>query len=364
MPLIIDGNNGITQGTLSINESTGITASNYSINSSGITAGSTTIDSTGVTLSGSLYTFAANRPVFEVLGFQFKNDNGILSPTNKSKTRWFNQTDNTWVVPTGVNYIFVKMWGAGGGGGAYGGWRQGSHGGAGGFSHGIVPVVPGQTITIRPGGRGISRWGANKAYPDGGGASTGGGDNQYCAAGGGSSSIIVPSISTSACMYAGGGGGGGAVNGFGYNSGGAGGGFYGQPGRITAYTGESPGHFGRGGTQTSGGAAGVGSNTTGGAGSLGQGGTHQNTSCYGGGGGGGYYGGGSGAFGNGNSMGGGGGGSGYIHPNIIMGATYSGSWHIPPFYQDEDATDNGLYFMGFGGLDDGHGGPGCIVFYY
>lgn len=270
--------------------------------------------------------------------------------------------DETWVVPAGVYYIFVKMWGAGGGGGAYGGWRQGSNGGGGGYTQAIVPVVPGETITRRIAQRGYSRWGANKAYPDGGGASTGGGDNQYTGSGGGSTSIKVPSVSSEYCLFAGGGGGGGSVNGYAFNSGGAGGGLQGQCGAYTAYNSNT--HNGKGGTQTAGGSAGSGTNTTGGAGSFKQGGTHQNTNNYGGGGGGGWYGGGSGAYGNGNSMGGGGGGAGYVHPSLI-GMTMTGSGNIPANHTDiwlGRFVETVQYARG--GEEDGYGGPGLLVWFY
>jgi hypothetical protein len=273
-------------------------------------------------------------------------------------------SDSTWVVPAGVYFIFVKMWGAGGGGGAYGGWRQGSNAGGGGYTQGIIPVTPGETITYRVGQRGYSRWSTNKAYPDGGGSSTGGGDNQYCGSGGGSTSIKVLSLSSEYCMFAGGGGGGGCANGYAFNSGGAGGGLQGQPGAYTAYNSGGT-NFGGGGKQDSGGRGGTGNNTTGGAGSFKQGGTHQNGNSYGGGGGGGWYGGGSGAYG-GSSMGGGGGGSGYVHPSII-GLTMTGSGNIPANHSDPwlgrfQGQDDLQYARG--GEEDGYGGPGLMVWWW
>ena len=306
------------------------------------------------------------RPYFNVLGFQFQQQNGITTPMNKQSVAWFNATTNTWIVPTGVNYIFVKMWGAGGGGGQYGGWRQGSLGGSGGFSHGIVPVVPGTTITIKPGERGLTPDNnPHYSFPDAGSSATSSGDAQYSSGGGGSSSIIVPSISSSPCMYAGGGGGGGSVNGFSLDNGGPGGGLVGGSAASNRYTSGigSSGNVGQGGTQSSGGAATTGNQTSGGAGSLGQGGTHQSVNSYGGGGGGGYYGGSSGCYTN-SSMGGGGGGSGYLHPSLIMAATYTGSARQPPFFFDPDLTQDGLYWYGHGGDEACYGGNGVIVFYY
>jgi hypothetical protein len=291
---------------------------------------------------------------------------GYVDAIGKSWSARGEQTsDTSWTVPTGVYWIFVKMWGAGGGGGAYGGWRQGSSGGGGGYTQGLVPVTPGETITMRVGQRGYARWGSNRAYPDGGGASTGGGDNQYVGSGGGSTSIKVPSLSSEFCMFAGGGGGGGSVTGYAYNSGGAGGGIQGSPGARNNYTQSSGTNYGGGGQQTTGGRAGSGNNTTGGAGSFKQGGTHQNNNCYGGGGGGGWYGGGSGAYG-GSSMGGGGGGSGYVHPSIY-GVTMTGNGNNPANQDDPwlgrfIGQDDIIYARG--GEDDGFGGPGLLIWWW
>lgn len=291
--------------------------------------------------------------------------NGPVSFEGKSMLARADAAAFTWVVPAGVTYVFVKMWGAGGGGGAYGSWRNGSFGGGGGYSHGLIPVTPGETLTMRTGGRGLPRNGAGKAYPDGGGASLSGGDNQYTASGGGSTSILVPSLSSEYCMFAGGGGGGGTVNGYAVNSGGAGGGIQGQPGAYSNYNSNGV-NFGGGGKQTSGGRGGTGNSTTGGAGSFKQGGTHQNANCYGGGGGGGWYGGGSGAYG-GSSMGGGGGGSGYVHPNIALGFTTTGNGSVPgnssdPWLNYFSGQDDRQYATG--GEDDGISGPGLLILWY
>lgn len=305
-----------------------------------------------------------------ILGFWFQDDqDGYTTITGKTRTVFQHTGANqNFTVPAGITNIFVKMWGAGGGGGSYGGWRQGSTGGAGGYSEAIVPVIPGQVLTIRVGGRGLARHGTGAGWPNGGAASTGGGDNQYAASGGGSSSLIVPSINSgNPCMFAGGGGGGGSITGFARNPGGAGGGLRGEDGyvELTQYTPFSV--VGKGGTQTAGGAAGVGGNTTGGAGSSNQGGTHQNTNCYGGGGGGGFFGGGSGAYINGNSMAGGGGGSGFIHSSLIRGQTLTGCREYPPCANDPDAIEFSVGTstrIGVGGDESSSGGHGLVVFYY
>ena len=368
-----------TATTLNIGASTGTTTINNNLNTNSLITIATASVGTNLNVTNSigLGTTASGttgvisypvRPYFNVLGFQFQEQNGIITPMNKQSVAWFNATTNTWIVTTGVNYIFVKMWGAGGGGGLYGGWRQGSLGGSGGFSHGIVPVVPGTTITIKPGERGLTPDNnPHYSFPDGGSSATSNGDARYASGGGGSSSIIVPSISSSPCMYAGGGGGGGSISGYSLNNGGPGGGLVGGTAALNLYTtgfgGSGP--AGQGGTQSSGGTAGTGNSANNGqAGSLGQGGTFQNGNPYGGGGGGGYYGGGSGAYTNGNSMGGGGGGSGYLHPSLIMAATYTGSARQPAFFFDPDLTQDGLYWYGHGGDEACYGGNGVIVFYY
>jgi hypothetical protein len=317
------------------------------------------------------YTTNFSTGVLTRSGWLIQNHSNYLLPLSTprgaapTKVTYGNGTTSTLVIPATVTSILVKMWGAGGGGGSYGSWRQGSLGGAGGYSHAIVPVVPGETITIRPGAGGSPNPSNTKAFPDGGGASLSGGDNQYAASGGGSSSIQVPSISASFCLWAGGGGGGGSVTGYAVNSGGAGGGLNGHGGSITSYTSGGGQNNGGGGSQTAGGTATAATNTTGGAGALGQGGTHQNANNYGGGGGGGYYGGGSGAYGN-SSMGGGGGGSGYVHPSLIMGVTQSGNGRVPGNAGDPDLSMSSSQTIQFalGGEESGYGGLGLVVIYY
>ena len=302
------------------------------------------------------------RQIFTVYGFDFELENGIITPINKTRYNYTHTgADQSLVVPAGVNYIFVKMWGGGGGGGSYGGWRQGSLGGAGGFSHGIIPVVPGETISIRVGGRGLAVPGSTNAYPDGGRASVSGTDNRYGGSGGGSSSIRVPSQSNSFVIVAGGGGGGGSVNGYELNSGGAGGGLIGECGVVNPINGNN--NNGKGGTQAAGGAGGTGTINTGGSGASFQGGSGTNAAPYSGGGGGGYFGGGAGGYGT-NSMGGGGGGSGFIRSGVIMGATYTGQQFIPPFYDDPDLANSSTERYAKGADEGGHGGHGYIILYY
>lgn len=304
-------------------------------------------------------------PIMEVRGFKFKFASGFLICANKTCQIFAATTGAaaTFVVPAGVNFIFVKMWGAGGGGGSYGGWRQGGSGGGGGYSHAIVPVTPGETITYRVGGPGLANPGAAKAFPDGGGASTGGADNQYCGSGGGSTSLSVPSLG-GYVMWAGAGGGGGACNGWAYTAGGAGGGLCGEKGSVNSDYSATNG--GGGGTQIAGGAVGTTGNSAGGAGAFNQGGTHQHGSNYGGGGGGGYYGGASGNYATAASMGGGGGGSGYVSAALTMGVTIGGSQRMPGRAGDPDlaAANGAVQPYATGGEENCHGGSGLIAIYY
>lgn len=246
------------------------------------------------------------------------------------------QGSSSFVVPTGVTSLTVKMWGAGGGGGGGANGQIGGAGGGGGFTQATISVTPGETLTTYVGGGG----GGGNYSASGSDAGGGGG-------GGGHTSIyrgVTPLI-----IAAGGGGGGGArSNNAGGAAGGAGGGTTGAAGANIA---TNNGGGGAGGTQSAGGAAGAarsGANagTTGASLSGGDGGDARNgagadgsgaagglasggngglsnistTRSGGGGGGSGYFGGGGGSATtstNGAAGGGGGGGSSYI----VSGAT-------------------------------------------
>ncbi len=297
----------------------------------------------------------------EAAGFNLTFDTINIVPRGKTRVSFtFLATDQSWVVPPSVQYIYAKCWGSGGGGGHSGGWTQGSMGGGGGFSRGLIPVTAGETLTLRVPRGGFANPGATNA-PFGGGSSTTGGDNQYAAGGGGYCGIFR---SSTPLMISGGGGGGGSVTGTStFCNGGAGGG-------IRGMRGESARGFssfaGGGGSQTSGGTAGNGGNTTGAVGIYLQGGSVQGN-VYGGGGGGGYFGGGSGSYGNGNVMAGGGGGSGYIHPSVIFGATFAGTGMYPARVDDVDYPDSSastFSSVGYGGMQQGNGGDGHIVIYF
>lgn len=293
-------------------------------------------------------------------GFAFNFEGVNIVPKNKTKVRYtFSASNQSFVVPAGITQIYVKLWGSGGGGGHYGGWSFGSHGGGGGHTRGLVPVTPGETLIVRVPRGGYANPGATSA-PFGGGSSTSGGDNQYAAGGGGYCGLFRGS--TPLLIAGGGGGGGSAVNRHDMNNGGAGGGYNGMRGeageQVQAWSGS-------GGSQTAGGLGGTGTNTTGQSGSYLQGGS-VNGSVYGGGGGGGYYGGGAGSYQN-NTMAGGGGGSGYIHPSIIMGATYPGTGRYCAGTEDVDypaSTSSNYSSVGYGGVQRQHGGDGHLVIYY
>jgi hypothetical protein len=123
-----------------------------------------------------------------------------------------------WVVPAGVNSIFITLTGAGGGGG------YGSSGGSGGLVSGTLAVSPGTTYVIIVGGAGTS--GRTHAYGGGGQ----GGYYGYGGAGGGRTAladnvgndIVTAGAGGGGAYYATGGAGGGNDGGNGNGSGGGG----------------------------------------------------------------------------------------------------------------------------------------------
>ena len=254
------------------------------------------------------------------------NGGNVLSPINKIKQTFnFTGADQTFTVPAGVSYIFAKLWGAGGGCGRAGGWSYGADGGGGGHSYALIPVSPGENLTVRVGGGGSTVVQAS-SFGGGGGAQSST-DLIYGGQGGGGTYIFR---SSTPLLIAGGGGGGGSSKIWLGMIGGAGGGLTGQKGEAPLDNRETYG--GSGGTQSAGG-----SSALGGAGSLYQGGT-AHVSSYGGGGGGGYYGGGGGSFDStlANTMGGGGGGSGFVASTCVFGGTFTGSFRIPAYHWDPD----------------------------
>ena len=174
-----------------------------------------------------------------------------------------------WTVPVGVTQLWVEAWGGGGGGGPTTG---GAGGGGGGYSRRLVPVNPGDqlTVTVGSGGAGCS----TAACPSNTGA-VGGATSlvdsrgsllvvAYGGSGGGSGGRIV--IPGAGGGFGGSGGVGGGNNGgegnfgLGNNTGGDGGGFGGAGGSGGLNGGGGGGGFGGGsaGSDTGGGDGGVG----------------------------------------------------------------------------------------------------------
>ena len=95
----------------------------------------------------------------------------------QAQTQVFTYTgaDQSFTVPAGITQITIKAWGAGGGAAN----NEGSAGGGGGFTQAILPVTPGENLTIIVGERGI-RGGGDVGIRYGGG-----GGNSSTAAGAG-----------------------------------------------------------------------------------------------------------------------------------------------------------------------------------
>ncbi len=283
------------------------------------------------------------------------------------KKTFIDKGASTFVVPSGVSSLTVKLWGGGAGGGGGAASAAGGAGGAGGYVTGTLAVTAGETLTLNVGGAGLG------GKFDGAGNDAGGGGG-----GGGYSSIYRSS--TPLAIAPGGGGGGGSRNATAGGAGGAG-------GTLTlgvAGTASGNGGGGGGGTNAAGGGAGsAGSNTgtagaslAGGAGADGRGAqgvdgsgsaggigggaaggspnTISGTTTYagGGGGGGGYYGGGGGGAptnANGNGGGGGGGGSAYSS-GLTSPTVTTGSGTTPGNSGDADRS--------YGAVGGGNGGTG------
>jgi len=289
------------------------------------------------------------------------------------------QGAGTYIVPSGITSLTVKMWGGGGGGGGGGATAAGGGGGGGGYSTATLTVTPGETLNVYVGGGG-----------DGGAYSSGGNDAGGGGGGGGYSSVYRGG--TLLLLASGGGGGGGARQARAGGGGGAGGGSTGVNG-SNGYT-STNGGGGGGGTQTTGGSGGTtsgnngsdGSSLTGGGGgggsssTTGPDGTGASGGLASGGGGGlaninttraGGGGGGAGLFGGGGggattssttaSGGGGGGGSSYAGG----GSTSAGSGTTPG--NASDTYLNGAADGGGGGsaLNNGtNGDNGLVVITY
>jgi len=146
-------------------------------------------------------------------------------------------TLQTYVVPSGVTALSVTVDGGGGGNSVFTGGTY-NYGGGGGRVSAIIPVTPGQTLTMRVGAAGApcSPWG----YRGSGGWPNGANGNQYGGGGGGSSSVW---LGGTVLVEAGGGGGAGSSVTIG--AGGAGGAQGTLPGGYK--TGTVPSSYGAGG---------------------------------------------------------------------------------------------------------------------
>lgn len=327
----------------------------------------------------------------------------VVSPAVNGKTVYnlavenlvFNTGGEYTISTIGATSIRATMWGAGGGG-AGSGWTSSHHGGAGGFSTGILDTTTNQSYTIIVGEGGYGPVtgpnGNGNFCTYGGGASSSpppnGGDYQYSAGGGGFSGIFTGTtqihttnilsssnyknvaVQSRAILVAGGGGGGGNNDRNSNNhDGGYGGGSSGTGGyRNSSLISATAGTQSATGTPTVSSGSwdptpiqslnnyGVPGRMQGGPGSGG---------TYGGGGGGGYFGGATSVDQPNGQMGGGGGGSGYFNPSSVSsGSTTTGSSRTDP-----SNTGNAFYLSpaGQGGLgrrdtrDGSRGSDGRIV---
>ncbi|MGB8625751.1 MAG: glycine rich domain-containing protein [Candidatus Cybelea sp.] len=281
------------------------------------------------------------------------------------QTFHFTGTAQSFKAPAGVELINVVALGAGGGPAPYRGYRK-LHG-RGGRVRAIIPVTPGQTLSVFVGGEGSGGIGGESGGTGFNGGAAGGlypycgrsGYKCYGSGGGGASDVRENVQLKNRIIVAGGGGGGSTCDAIGGGGGGKSGGS-GGTGGVCFTRFYSGGDGGDGGTQKAGGSGGagqIGVYGNGGSGSNGTLGTGGNggyagstsscrSSCFGGGagggGGGGFYGGGGGGGGNagvtdyqylGGPGGGGGGGSSYAQPsakNVRMWRNWNG------------ATGNGL----------------------
>lgn len=280
-----------------------------------------------------------------------KKQNTIATSGQVNQVFTYTGSEQTFTVPSSVDQITVKVWGAGGAGGTY---SNQIGGGSGGYSEAILTVTPGSSLVVVVGGGGefgtANGDGGLGGWPGGGygtkGDASGGG-------GGGVTGVFLGSYSHENSLIIAGSGGGGT----GYKYGGAGGGLTGNQGE----------NGGSGGTQTAGGTG----QTYGDDGSALQGGngdtrgarTTSNGDTDGGGGGAGYFGG-EGGFGDAT---GGGGGSGYVHPSLRVGTptittgTNGTTANVnPPNTADADYITG----VGVGSRGTTDGGNGLVVIYW
>lgn len=253
----------------------------------------------------------------------------VFPIAGSTATSWTNDTTcptDTYTVPANVYFLSVQVRG---GNGKTPPPRSDIAGGTGGYGanlSAIVPVLPGQKLSIVAGEHGTTAiYQVNSAFSGGGRAYdwTGGGFS-FISRGDttGSGNSCLPSNANDLLMLAGGGGAGGYAGNIGTGGNGGNGGLWpdGTGGAGQRSGGINPGGGGGGGTMTAGGANGTNpAGTARNAAYAFQGGSCEVSGDTGGAGGGGFYGGGCG--GNGYTVyalsggGGGGGGSSYIAPS-------------------------------------------------
>ncbi|MGE0714476.1 MAG: hypothetical protein AB7P02_03455, partial [Alphaproteobacteria bacterium] len=246
---------------------------------------------------------------------------------------------HTWTVPAGVAAVRARLWGGGGGGGA------GHSGGGAGYVDAVLPVAPGDVLTVDVGGGGGVGVGGVAGGEPGQSATADGGSGGIGAvsSGGGGGAASAVALQGSVLLVAPGGGGASADA-----SGGAGGGATGVDGGDGGARHGNGGAAGAGGAggsgQAGGGAGAAGNDTRGGNGGAG-------ASAGGGGGGGGRQGGGGGGAG---STGGAGGGGAAL---AAGGTTEGGSGAAPGGVAEPDRPGD----AGAGGASGAPGAAGAVV---
>ena len=251
-------------------------------------------------------------PTFQA---EHKPHTAVVVAESGSQTFSYTGAQQTFTVPSGVNTITIKAWGAQGGSEEI---ENRSAGGHGGYSTGSLSVNAGDALYIYVGQEGSHSSSSNNSGLSGGWNGGGRGGSAYGGPGGGASDVRSGGTALSNRVIVAGGGGGFDAW---YNNGGAGGG-------ATGIAGNGVGTVPTGGTQSAGGTGGTRNGNNGEDGSLGNGGStaqyNGSTYTYGGGGGGGYYGGGGGQ-----PWCSGAGGSGYIGGVTNSPETIAGNATMP-----------------------------------
>ncbi len=159
----------------------------------------------------------------------------IVTPTSSptsSRTYSYTGSDQSYVVPSNIQYLLVEAYGAeGGSNGCY-------DGGKGGYIKTIITVTPGDTLYVLVGGTSSSNYGGG--YPNGGGYGWAcsnfngcNGGTEICQQpGGGSSEIRTNADDTSTRLVVAGAGGGAGFYGKGGEGGGSGGAGVGEGGDV------------------------------------------------------------------------------------------------------------------------------------